>query len=58
MFDEAYGALAGMQNPYRNSTMHLDDKYTPDEARHIFEVVKGFMARLAVRMDEQGAPLA
>ena len=58
LFDEAFGALAGMQNPYRNSTMHLADKYTPDEAKHIFDVVKGFMARLAERMDEQGLPLA
>ncbi|MEO6606833.1 MAG: hypothetical protein ABIN69_00010, partial [Aestuariivirga sp.] len=32
LFDEAYGALSGMQNPYRNSTMHLADKYTSDEA--------------------------
>lgn len=57
-FDEAYGALAGMQNPYRNSTMHLDDKYTPEEARHLFELVKGFMATIANRMDEDGLPLA
>jgi hypothetical protein len=57
-FDETYAALAGMQNPYRNSTMHLDEKYTPDEARHIFAVVKGFMQTLANRMDEDGLPLA
>lgn len=58
LFDEAYAALAGMQNPYRNSTMHLDDKYTKDEAVHIFAVVKGFMRTLATRMDENGHPLA
>lgn len=57
-FDEVYGAIAGMQNPYRNSTMHLADKYTADEARHIFELVKGLMKRLVRRMDENGLPLA
>jgi len=58
LFDSAYAALAAMQNPWRNATMHLDQKYTPEEARHIFEIVKGFMARLASRMDENGDPKA
>lgn len=57
-FEEAYAALAAMQNPYRNSTMHLDQKYTVDEARHIFEVVKGFMMKLAARCGEDGEPKA
>jgi len=57
-FDNAYAGLAAMQNPWRNSTMHLDQKYTLDEAKHIFEVVKGFMTKLASRMNEDGQPLA
>jgi hypothetical protein len=57
-FDNAYVALAAIQNPWRNATMHLDQKYTPEEARHIFEVVKGFMMKIAVRLDEDGLPLA
>jgi hypothetical protein len=57
-FDSAYAALAAMQNPWRNATMHLDQKYTPDEAIHVMEVVKGFMKKLASRMDEDGKPLA
>jgi hypothetical protein len=57
-FDNAFAALAAMQNPYRNSTMHLDQKYTSEEASHIFEVVGGFMKKLASRMDEDGLPLA
>jgi hypothetical protein len=57
-FDNAYAALAAMQNPWRNATMHLDQKYTPDEAKHIFEIVCGFMKVLAFRMDEDGLPLA
>jgi len=57
-FDNAYAALAAMQNPYRNATMHLDQKYTPEEAKHIFELVGGFMRKLSSRMDEDGRPLA
>jgi hypothetical protein len=56
IFDELYGSLAAMQNPYRNSTMHLDKKYTEGEARHVFRIVCGFMRRVAFRMDEKGEP--
>jgi hypothetical protein len=55
-FDNAYAGLAAMQNPWRNATMHLDQKYTPDEARHVYETVKGFMQKIASRMDENGDP--
>ena len=58
IFDQLYGALAAMQNPYRNATMHLDSIYTAPDAIHLFEVVKGLMVRIAFRMDEQGHPLA
>lgn len=57
-FDEFYGSLSGMQNPYRNATMHLDHKYTEDEAEQILIVVKGIMRKVASRMDEQGEPKA
>jgi hypothetical protein len=57
-FDKIYGALVGMQNPYRNETMHLSAVYSATEALHIFEVVKGLMQRIAARTDEQGLPLA
>ena len=53
-FDEIYGALSGMQNPYRNSTMHLNAKYDGPEALHIFHVVKGLMIKVASRIDEDG----
>lgn len=56
LFDKLYGALAGMQNPYRNETMHLDAKYTAPEALHIFELAKGLMQQIAARMDENGEP--
>lgn len=57
-FEEAHATLAAIQNPYRNSTMHLDQKYTEEEARHIMEMVKGFMRKIASRMDENGDPKA
>jgi hypothetical protein len=57
-FDNAYAALAAMQNPWRNATMHLDQKYTEEEAKHVLDVVKGFMRILASRMDENGLPIA
>lgn len=58
LFDEIYGALGAMQNPYRNATMHLDAKYTAQEALHVLEVVKGLLSKVASRMDENGTPLA
>ena len=57
-FENAYAALAAMQNPWRNATMHLDQKYTEEEAKHVFDVVKGFMMTLAKRLDENGQPRA
>jgi hypothetical protein len=50
-FENAYAALAAIQNPWRNATMHLDQKYTADEAKHIFDVVRGFMRKVASRCD-------
>ena len=57
-FEGIHAVLTAMQNPYRNSTMHLDEKYTLEEAIHIFEMVKGVMKKVASRMDEEGLPLA
>lgn len=57
-FDNAYAALAAMQNPWRNATMHLDQRYTDAEGKHILDAVSDFMNRLANRMDENGDPLA
>ncbi|WP_159592600.1 hypothetical protein [Chelativorans xinjiangense] len=58
LFESFHAVLTAMQNPYRNSTMHLEIKYTDAEARHLFEIVKGFMQKVASRMDESGLPLA
>jgi hypothetical protein len=57
-FEHAHAVLAATQNPYRNATMHLERKYTPEEAKFTFEVVRNFMKVLADRMDGDGQPLA
>jgi hypothetical protein len=58
LFEEIFAALSAAQNPWRNATMHLDQKYTEAEAFHIFEVVGGLMKKLATRTNEDGLPLA
>lgn len=57
-FEDVYASLDAVRNPWRNATMHVERKYTPDDAEHIFIAVKGFMKKLASRCDEDGLPLA
>jgi hypothetical protein len=58
LFASLFALLEAVRNPWRNATMHVENKYTYDEAEHILVAVKGFMRKLASRMDEQGQPLA
>lgn len=55
-FDSLYASLDAVKNPWRNATMHPANKYTDDEAEHVFVSVKGFMMKLAFRCDENGDP--
>jgi hypothetical protein len=57
-FQSLFASLDAVKNPWRNATMHVENKYVPEEAEHIFAAVKGFMKELASRMDESGQPLA
>jgi hypothetical protein len=57
-FEALYASLDAVKNPQRNATMHVEKKYTDDEAEDIFAAVKGFTRRLANRCDENGMPLA
>jgi hypothetical protein len=57
-FEELYAAIAGLQNPYRNATMHFDQIYTAEDAKHVFDVVGGILRKIASRMDENGLPQA
>ena len=57
-FQEIYAMMNAVKDAWRNATMHIENKYTEEEARQIFDTVKGLMTKLASRMDEQGLPLA
>ncbi len=56
LFDALYASLDAVKNPWRNP--HPANKYTDDEAEHIFMAVRGFMTKLASRCDESGEPKA
>jgi hypothetical protein len=58
IFDSLYASLDAVKNPWRNATMHPANKYTNEEAEHVFVAVKGFMMKLASRCDENGDPKA
>lgn len=53
-FSEVIASLDAVRHAWRNATMHVERKYTEEEAEHIFNVVKGFMKNLASRIDEDG----
>lgn len=57
-FVEIYVSIDAVRNAWRNATMHIENKYTEEEAINIFNAVKGFMQKLSSRMDEHGLPLA
>lgn len=58
IFESIYASLDAVKNPWRNSTMHVEGKYTEEEARHIWNATEGFMRALSARCDEEGLPLA
>lgn len=58
ILESLYVSLDAVRNPWRNATMHVENKYTQEEAEHIFIAVKGFMKKLSTRMDEKGEPKA
>jgi hypothetical protein len=55
-FEEVYVSLDAVRNPWRNATMHVENKYSDDEAEHVFVAVRGLMRKIASRMDENGEP--
>jgi hypothetical protein len=57
-FESAYVSLDAVRVAWRNTTMHVEKKYTEDEAQHIFVAVRGFMMGVASRCDENGDPKA
>jgi len=58
LFASAYVSLDAVRIAWCNTTMHVESKYTPDEAEHIFVAVRGLMKTLSSRMNESGHPKA
>jgi hypothetical protein len=56
IFESIYASLDAVKNPWRNETMHPANKYTNEEAEHVFVAVRSFMMKLASRCDENGDP--
>lgn len=46
--------LFTVKNAWRNPTMHVERKYTEEEAEDIFNAVKGLMRHIAKHLDEKG----
>jgi hypothetical protein len=58
LFETIFASLDAVKNPWRNATMHPENKYTQEEAEDIFRAVRSFMKSLSSRMDENGQPVA
>ena len=57
-FLASHAHLDVVREAWRNPTMHVENKYTEEEAEDIFAAVKSFMRKLATRLSETGKPLA
>jgi hypothetical protein len=57
-FADVHVSLDAVKNVWRNATMHVESKYTPEEAERIWGATRGLMIKLASRLDENGQPLA
>jgi hypothetical protein len=57
-FETSYASLDAVRAAWRNTTMHVENKYTPDEAEHILLAVRAFMRTLSAQMNEAGQPEA
>jgi hypothetical protein len=57
-FDEVYLLLSAVRDTWRNPTMHVENKYTEEEAENILGTARAFVRKVAARMDENGDPKA
>lgn len=57
-FSSIYASFEAVMHAWRNGTMHIENKYTREEAESIRDCVKALLQRVASRMDEQGIALA
>ena len=51
-------SLIAIKDGCRDDTMHVESTYTEDEANLLFALTKGFMQKVASRLDENGRPFA
>lgn len=56
-FQDLYARLDAIKDAWRNTTMHVENDYTEEEARLILGNVRGLMEKIASRMDEKGLPV-
>lgn len=49
-FRDVSGDLLTVKQAWRNPTMHVVRKYSPDDAEDVFRAVRGFMRRLAAKV--------
>ena len=58
LFQQLHASLLAIKDAWRDSTMHVESDYNEREASHIFALTKGFMQKVASRLDEDGQPPA
>jgi len=57
-FEQVQMSLIAIKDGCRDDTMHVESTYTEDEANLLFALTKGFMQKVASRLDENGRPFA
>jgi hypothetical protein len=53
-YRDVSGDLISVKQAWRNPTMHIDRRYSKEEAEEIFKAVKTFISKIASKMDENG----
>lgn len=54
--ESVYVSLDAIKNPWRNATMHVENVYTEEEARHILTCSSLLIGKMAQGFDENGIP--
>jgi hypothetical protein len=54
-YNEIVAKGYAVKDAWRNPTMHIEKKYTPEEAKDIFHAVRGFLRHLASKLGEGNA---
>jgi hypothetical protein len=57
-YRDVSGDLVSVKQAWRNPVMHIDRRYSKEEAEEIFKAVKTCMRKLAVRINQDGQDVA